>query len=696
MAAPTPGNPAPRRYRAFISYSHQDARIAAWLHKSLENYRVPTRLRGSDGEHGQLPERLSPIFRDRDDLSSAGAVGPRIAAALADADALVVICSPDSARSPWVNEEILTFKRSGRAQRIYALIVAGEPHAGDERECFPAALRFELEPDGRLGTIPTEPLAADLRDGKDGKALARLKLLSGLLGVDLDVLRRRDTARRQRRLLAITTLAVAVMLVTSALAVQAVIAQRAAERRQKQAEALVEFMLGDLNDKLSEVSRLDILEAVDDKAMEYFQSLPITDVTDQTLEQRAKAFEKIGTVRMEQGHLAKAIEAFQAAAAISGGLARADSTSLERQLAYANTLAYVGKAHWYLGELDAARTSFETAEGVLRRAKALSPDDPRMLFQLATLNNNNGHVLEARGQFEAAIKQYRSMREASEKLVALDAGKVSWQTQLGLAHNNLAKMALLEGDLAAAVAGYRADVAIETALAKNNPSDNAQAEKRLLAKGALGRTLALAGDRDGGIAALRDALSDAERLRKIEPDSTSYQEDVALYSYQLARLLRRKGDLSGAQPLTEQAITILLAMTRRDHANAAWQRELAEARIEQAELSRAAGRDEEANYRVQAALSVLEAQLAEHPEDRTLVLAATEARLLAAALSKDPAMASNLRRRALASVDAQVSGPGDPRLRELHRAALRANGRRVSPPPVSEAARPDRQASRRK
>jgi hypothetical protein len=150
------------RYRAFISYSHKDARWARWLHRRLEGYRTPARLRGSVGEFGPLPDRLLPIFRDRDDLASAGNLSPKIEAALADSEALVVICSPDAAHSPWVNEEVRTFKRSGRANRIYCLIVAGEPNAGDARECFAPALRFELDADGELSAQPADPIAADL------------------------------------------------------------------------------------------------------------------------------------------------------------------------------------------------------------------------------------------------------------------------------------------------------------------------------------------------------------------------------------------------------------------------------------------------------------------------------------------------------------------------------------------------------
>ena len=59
------------QYKAFISYSHRDERWARWLQKSLESYRVPKRLVGTEGEFGAIPGRLAPVFRDREDLSSA-------------------------------------------------------------------------------------------------------------------------------------------------------------------------------------------------------------------------------------------------------------------------------------------------------------------------------------------------------------------------------------------------------------------------------------------------------------------------------------------------------------------------------------------------------------------------------------------------------------------------------------------------
>src|SRR6202035_4827184 len=120
---------APSKYWAFISYSHKDEAWATWLHKSLETYRIPRGLIGHPTSSGQPPGRLFPIFRDRDELAGSPDLGGTIRAALAAARWLIVICSPSSAKSRWVNEEIKTFKAMGRTDRVLCMIVNVDPAA---------------------------------------------------------------------------------------------------------------------------------------------------------------------------------------------------------------------------------------------------------------------------------------------------------------------------------------------------------------------------------------------------------------------------------------------------------------------------------------------------------------------------------------------------------------------------------------
>ena len=176
------------KYRAFLSYSHRDAKWADWLHKALESYRPPKQLIGTITALGTVTKRLAPVFRDREELASATDLGVVISEALSQSACQIIICSPEAAKSRWVNEEILAFKRLGREDRIFCLIVGGEPNTTDvpgreDEECFPKALRFKIGADGALSDARTEPIAADARPGKDGKNNALLKLSACILGV---------------------------------------------------------------------------------------------------------------------------------------------------------------------------------------------------------------------------------------------------------------------------------------------------------------------------------------------------------------------------------------------------------------------------------------------------------------------------------------------------------------------------------
>jgi WD40 repeat protein len=192
------------KYWAFISYSHHDKAWGDWLHKALETYRVPARLVGQSARDGKVPARLFPVFRDREELPTSADLAANIRDALRASRHLIVICSPRSGVSRWVNEEVKAFKAMGRENRILCLIVDGEPNASDTPnsgllECFPEALRYRVDSSGRLTSERTEPIAADVRKGKDGKENAKLKLLAGVLGISFDDLKQRERQRLRRQ-----------------------------------------------------------------------------------------------------------------------------------------------------------------------------------------------------------------------------------------------------------------------------------------------------------------------------------------------------------------------------------------------------------------------------------------------------------------------------------------------------------------
>ena len=200
-----------KKYWAFLSYSHQDTKVCEWLHQSLESFRVPRRLIGRETRDGTIPARLFPVFRDRDELPGSSELGKNLTEALAQSRYLIVICSPAAARSRWVNEEIRQFKMMGGEGQVLALILDGEPNAADKPnsgllECFPEALKYRVDASGNLTGQRVEPIAADVRRGRETKSIALLRLIAGLLGVPFDELRQRDR-ERSRRTIAIRAVA---------------------------------------------------------------------------------------------------------------------------------------------------------------------------------------------------------------------------------------------------------------------------------------------------------------------------------------------------------------------------------------------------------------------------------------------------------------------------------------------------------
>ena len=198
-----PDNKSAFKYKAFISYSHRDESWGRWLHRSIEGYRLPKGVIGRETIYGPVPKRLFPVFRDREELPTASDLSEMIHDGLVNSSHLIVICSPNSAKSKWVNEEIKTFKKLGKQNRIVCLIVDGEPYGNEKpslasRNAFRRRLVSAAE-NGDLTDTAAEPIAADARPGKDGKANSLMKILSGLLGVGFDEIKQRDLARKNRR-----------------------------------------------------------------------------------------------------------------------------------------------------------------------------------------------------------------------------------------------------------------------------------------------------------------------------------------------------------------------------------------------------------------------------------------------------------------------------------------------------------------
>jgi tetratricopeptide (TPR) repeat protein len=572
--------PTPQqRYMAFLSYSHDDAKVADWLHEELEQFRVPSRLVGKLTDHGPVPKKLAPIFRDRHELAAAADLGEEIEEAIAGSRFLIVLCSPDAAQSHWIDQEIACFKRLHGEERILAAILDGEPFVSDipgreAEECFPPSLRVRFDRRGRSTAQRAEPIAADLREEGDGRKMGMLKIAAGMMGVGLDDLAQREAQRRHRRLYAIAAASVAGMLVASGLAYTAIDARDEARDQRREAEGLVGFMLGDLRDKLEPLGRLDVLDSVGTRALAYYESQDKSDLSDESLAQRSRALTLMGEMAQTRGDLNGALRHYQEAMASTAELARRAPDNPQYLFNHAQNIFWVGYIDYQRGNLDRAANAFREYRRLADRMIALAPANADYQLERVYAESNLGTVLVAQRKYREAAETYQRLLEPSEALLAKDPANSDYQIKLLNALAWLADTREYSGQIDEALAHRQRELAMLQRLwnpAKPNP-DLRRSE--LTSRRAIARLMSYRGQMPQAIQEARRASTVAEWLTRTEPKNTEWIQAGAQTNFDRSALELASGDLSQARTAAKAACDASSALIAKDRSVAEWRTRL--------------------------------------------------------------------------------------------------------------------------
>lgn len=464
------------RYRAFISYSHVDGRFGRGLHRRLERYALPRRLAGRVTARGEVPGRVAPIFRDREELSASGDLTAEVRAALARSECLIVVCSPDAAASPWVAREVELFRSLHSDRPILAALAAGAPP-----EAFPDCLRVP----GADG-VAVEPLAADFRPEGDGARLALLKLVAGIVGVELDELIQRDAQRRLRAVTAITGVALAAMLAMGALTIFALTSRTEARKQRTEAEALVEFMLTDLRRPLKEVGRLDILTTVNTRALAYYGDQDLAHLPPDSLERRARLLHAMGEDDLKRGDLDGALGKFAEAARTTGALLAAEPDNADRIWAHAQSQYWLGYVDYLRGRPAPAARAWRTYRALAGQLVDQAPENPKYLREAAYAEGNLCTLAlspppDAARALRACGEGLRLMRAAAARMTP------GWEIAADLANRHawLADAYRANRDEAAARAERLAESALLTPLIAADPKNMSLRERWIASQRAL-------------------------------------------------------------------------------------------------------------------------------------------------------------------------------------------------------------------
>jgi len=250
-------------YDAFISYYHGlDKDLALAVQSGLQKLAKPWYRR-----------RALRVFRDDANLSASPELWGSIRNALDDSRYLILLASPGSAQSEWVNRETDHWRQTKLAGRILLVVTAGtlawDPAHGD------FSRKSDAVPNSLRGTFVSEPLYIDLRDLRAVDALslrhsafrnAIATIAAPIHNKDKDALESEDL-RLHRRAVRTAVLAVVLLaLLTVATSIASLLAVRYAKRADQRARLAIARQLAaealNMKDQRLDLSLLLSLEGL--------------------------------------------------------------------------------------------------------------------------------------------------------------------------------------------------------------------------------------------------------------------------------------------------------------------------------------------------------------------------------------------------------------------------------------------------
>ncbi|MFM9437994.1 eukaryotic-like serine/threonine-protein kinase [Janthinobacterium sp. CG_23.3] len=489
----------------------------------------------------------------------------------------------------------------------------------------------------------------------EAKALRDAALWS-LEPAESELIRLSNRRARQFAWARLSALAMIIVLavLNSALALSALSARRAAEARRTEVEGLADYMLGDFADKLRPLGKLDLLEGISGKALEYLRGSQ-TDALSQTgLTLRAKAFQVIGEVSRSRGNAVQAIDALDKASAIL----KRQHTLNPNDIHVLNNLGvnayWVGQLHKDHNNLQAAALAWQQYLQFANQLHALEPDKVDWWIEQSYAHNNLGSLAIARGTPEFAAPEFAasialkegalSRTPESKVLIAELADSYSW---LGLARQSL-------GELKSAENLYQKEMELVLRLRAQFPDESMWVKRQVQALQHRA-TMALAlGHDDTALADHTAAKALFLRIAREDEKNHAWQVELANIEQDILRVKARREPPSAILPRLRQVHSTLAASLKLNPQNVLWASSEAVARYQLAKAVLASGNAALARRESESATAQLKTLYANNPANFKVRLLLVESLLVYATIlrsEKNQGLSAKICRHAYALID---------------------------------------------
>lgn len=265
---------------------------------------------------------------------------------------------------------------------------------------------------------------------------------------------------RQKRWLRHGTIATLCLLTVMALtmSIKSYNAEQQAQQKRLAAENLLGFMVGEFADKLRSIGRMDLLDGISNKALEYFTDFNNSSTLQSTeaMLQHGQTLTAMGEVAYSRGKIDEASAALNAGRSQLEAVLELQPTNLELLKTLGANAFWLGQIQYGASNWQGTQPEFERYYHYSEQMYELAPDNLDAIMELSYATNSLGSLAIKQQQFAVARENF----EESLKLKLLAQAKQPDNNQLltDIADTRswLASATLSEGNLLSAISIHKA------------------------------------------------------------------------------------------------------------------------------------------------------------------------------------------------------------------------------------------------
>ncbi len=331
-----------------------------------------------------------------------------------------------------------------------------------------------------------------------------------------------------------------------------------AEQDRQRAAGLVEYMLGDLTDRLEQVGRLDLLDEVGTRIQHDLAGADAR--SHDTRLERSRVLRQLARIRVARGSVDDAAPLASESLALARQVVEEQPDSVDAQLNLGESHYWVGYLAFLRSDTAGALQHWNAYRQATERATVLQPDDSKAWLEASYALNNLGTLARGSEQNAQSLQLFQQSLQHKRRAQALNPDDVRLRADLADSLSWVASAHDRLGQWPQARTAYDEAVTVIAQVRQRAPQDAEWKHREAVLHTLRGQILSSLGEREQAHADLRVATTLLDQIGDAQPERSDWARDRSVTHRTAGELALDVADLPAASAHFATADRLLAAL----------------------------------------------------------------------------------------------------------------------------------------